>query len=140
MAEAKIDFDAVRDQVRDAIAEFTETLNLVSIFGEVGEAIESARAKHGDQKHLPINVGPKRVFFAELGDHVVGSLNVCTNAEVEAVAKLLCEQKPYSWEKIAFEEVTEFLGADGLEEARKEALQCAAMFVSIVQVIDSRTA
>lgn len=128
--------------LREAIDEILDTVTVVSVMAEVGEALESARAKHGKQDHLGLGIGPNENFMRELGDHTgtVSCLEDISNRNLEGAAKAACETEPYTWSKIAFEEVAEFLAADSLEEARKEALQAAAMFVSIVTIIDARTA
>lgn len=131
------------EPLREAVNEIIDTVKLVSVMAEVGEALESARAKHGKQHHLPLGIGPNEHFMRDLGEHtdLITWLEDLSNTDLERTAKNLCEDRGAgpTWAKIAFEEVAEFLAAGTPAEARAEALQAAAMFVSIVTLIDEHT-
>lgn len=91
----------------------------------VASEAEKARAKHGDQMHLPLtspDSAPKYVRLAE--------------AQKKFVDHMSAAGGTITWQDITLEEVFECFAETEPAKIREEALQAAAMFVQIVRRCD----
>lgn len=140
MARSTIEVDAA-SIISDTLEKVREQAAIIGVLGEVLGAVNEAREKHGAQMHLPLGQGEHARYLSELFAVADIDGTLLTNAEFEQAAKLLTDvaarNQAVTWSHIALEEVAEFLGAKTVSDAREEALQAAAMFTSIVTVIDA---
>lgn len=146
-----VDWTKISGQIQKAVDEATagivENMALHMIGGEVLAEVQSARAKHGNQNHLPQGVGPDRSLSDEMAEYDPSpdATGGWTNADLEASAKARCQDavntnEGDTWEKIITEEWAEYVAAETPEDQRAELIQLAAMAISAIRALDSQGA
>lgn len=114
-----------------------DTLRLGRAVIDALHEVTRARLKHGKQNLRDLGIDPHDSYLLDLGIFDLDN-KAFTNLDLEAVAKARCDSRkqPTTWVEILGEEFFEFAAAGNLEDARAEAVQIAAMALSVVTIID----
>lgn len=115
-------------------------MGYISIASEVVSEIDRSIAKHGDQRHVPLGMGPD-TYPLYLGSRVDPQTKAST---LSLLATLATDSRSFSqgdgsvtWRDILTEEVFEAYAEADPAAVRAEMIQVAAVAMKIIDKIDA---